>query len=256
MFGPEGAGDGSVRPRVVTSSRCKSEEYWRSSVKKIRLQLCFILTLAFAGCQSTQERVFSELHNGLSTPQTNWREQFEVSVDEYTFEYKFYYADESYTATYGNMFAVASVLSYSTPGHLFNDMNPDDFVQDVESLALSIRNQPVLLRAERIDRAFDTPSVGSTLDEKLNWVARAYLIGEASAPLSTPGYLYQFNEHAHLVVTRMLSLDEIHKINYVVVDNESKLLMSASLKYPRRVKLDESVLENSHRLVWHAFASR
>lgn len=225
-------------------------------MKKILIQLCFILTVAFAGCQSTQERVFTELHDGLITPQTNWREQFEVSVDEYTFEYKFYYADDNYTATYGNMFAVAAVLSHSSPGQLFNDMKPDDFVHDVESLALSIRNQPVLLRAERIDRAFDSPSVGSTLDEKLNWVARAYLIGEATVPVSTPGYLYQFNEHAHLVVTRMVSLDEIHKINYVVVDNESKLFMSASLKFPRRVKLDQSLLHNSHRLVWHAFASR
>tara|TARA_E500000318_G_scaffold1676_7_gene2275 strand:+ start:35277 stop:35975 length:699 start_codon:yes stop_codon:yes gene_type:complete len=228
---------------------------WSRQVMSIQTLSLVALAVAIAGCKSTNNRIFIDLRNGLTTPDTNWRDQFEICVDEYTFEYRFYSADESFTATYGNLFAVAAVLSYSTPGHLFNDMKPDEFVQDVESVALSIRNQPILSRAEKVDRTFHSPERNSALDEKLNWLARTHIIGEAAIPAATPGYLYQCDGSAHLVVTRILSTGEIHKINYVLVDDDSKVLMSASLMFPRRVSLEASLINHAHDLVWRTLAS-
>jgi hypothetical protein len=198
------------------------------------------------------ESLFAQLYTEATGATPGFRDFLVGSVDGYEFSYRFHDSESTYVVAYGSGYAVSTGLSYATEGGVYNGYSPEDYLA-IEKLALHLGQLPILERAQKVDQAYSMDSSSNAREAQLDRVFHDHIVGQADLASEKSGYLYQEKEGLHLVITRILTLGKIHKINLVVVDDESRMLLDASLRIPREVVVEKVLLSHAQDLVWKVF---
>lgn len=176
----------------------------------------------------------------------------ELESGGYVYAFRRYSAENFHVTRFGSAYSAASASAFLNADGVFHGI-PNPEYADISLQAYELGTQPILERAPFVDRATSSAQLSDGVDRVLDYQLKKLILGSSVVNTDKHGLICKNRDGWSLIIKRILSTDEFHKINMVIVDKESRTRLGASIECPPETEIDEAFLDHASELAWDTF---